>query len=61
MKKIGFIGAYDKTDLILYVVDVSVALDDSDREIITLLEDKNVIILLFKIFYLENTCSIPVI
>ena len=35
-------------DLILYVVDASVALDESDREIISLLEDKNVIILLNK-------------
>ncbi|NLG05009.1 MAG: GTP-binding protein, partial [Clostridia bacterium] len=38
----------NEADLILYVVDASVALDDSDREIITLLEDKNVIILLNK-------------
>ncbi|MBE5872943.1 MAG: tRNA uridine-5-carboxymethylaminomethyl(34) synthesis GTPase MnmE [Lachnospiraceae bacterium] len=38
----------NEADLILYVVDASVALDDSDREIITLLEDKNVIVLLNK-------------
>lgn len=38
----------NEADLILYVVDASVALDDSDREIITLLENKNVIILLNK-------------
>lgn len=37
-----------EADLILYVVDASVPLDESDREIIPLLEDKNIIILLNK-------------
>lgn len=35
-------------DLILYVVDASVELDDSDREIISLIGDKNVIVLMNK-------------
>lgn len=35
-------------DLILYVVDSSVDLDDSDRDIIRMVQDKNVIILLNK-------------
>lgn len=35
-------------DLIVYVVDASVGLDESDREIISLISDKNVIILLNK-------------
>lgn len=35
-------------DLILYVVDSSVELDESDREIIQMIQDKNVIILLNK-------------
>jgi tRNA modification GTPase len=35
-------------DLILYVVDSSVELDDSDREIIQMIQDKKVIILLNK-------------
>lgn len=35
-------------DLIVYVVDASVPMDDSDREIIPLLEEKNTIILLNK-------------
>lgn len=35
-------------DLIVYVVDASVELDESDREIISLISDKNVIILLNK-------------
>ncbi len=35
-------------DLILYVVDASVPLDDSDRDIIELIQNKNVIILLNK-------------
>ena len=35
-------------DLILYVVDASVALDESDREIISLIGDKNTIVLMNK-------------
>ncbi len=35
-------------DLILYVVDISQALDDRDRDIIPLMRDKNVIVLLNK-------------
>lgn len=35
-------------DLILYVVDTSVALDESDREIISLIGDKNIIVLMNK-------------
>ncbi len=35
-------------DLILYVVDASVEFDDSDREIISLIGDKNVIVLMNK-------------
>lgn len=35
-------------DLILYVVDASIPLDDSDRDIIELIQNKNVIILLNK-------------
>ena len=37
-----------EAELILYVVDTSVSLDDSDKEIISLIEDKNAIILLNK-------------
>lgn len=37
-----------KADLILYVVDASVPLDDSDREIISVIQNKKVIILLNK-------------
>lgn len=36
------------TDLIIYVVDGSVPLDESDREIIPIMRDKNVIVLLNK-------------
>jgi len=35
-------------DLIVYVVDASVDLDENDREIVSLIEDKNVIVLLNK-------------
>lgn len=38
----------EKADLILYVVDTSVKLDENDREIISFIQDKNVIILLNK-------------
>ena len=38
----------EKADLVIYVVDASVELDDSDREIISLIGDKNAIILLNK-------------
>ena len=37
-----------EADLILYVVDSSIELDESDREIISLIKEKNVIILLNK-------------
>lgn len=35
----------DKSDLILYVVDASVKLDDNDYDIINMIKDKNVIVL----------------
>ena len=35
-------------DLILYMVDSSVPLDDNDREIISMIQNKNVIVLLNK-------------
>lgn len=38
----------ENADLVIYVVDASVELDDSDREIISLIGDKNTIILLNK-------------
>ena len=38
----------DDADLILYVVDSSVPLDENDREILSLIGDKNVIVLLNK-------------
>ena len=38
----------DNSDLILYVVDISVELDENDKEIITRLKDKKVIVLLNK-------------
>lgn len=37
-----------KADLILYVVDSSVKIDDNDREIVSLIKNKNVIVLLNK-------------
>ena len=51
VEKIGVERAKEyavKADLILYVVDSSVPLDDSDREIISVIKDKKVIILLNK-------------
>jgi len=51
VEKIGVERAKEyaaKADLILYVVDSSVPLDDSDREIISVIQDKKVIILLNK-------------
>ncbi len=47
-------------DLIVYVVDASVELDESDKEIISLIEDKNVIILLNKTD-LENVVTEEII
>jgi len=38
----------EKSDLVLYVVDISVELDENDRKIISMLKDKNVIVLLNK-------------
>lgn len=38
----------ENSDLVLYVVDVSVELDDNDRSIISILKDKKVIVLLNK-------------
>lgn len=51
VEKIGVERAKEyayKADLILYVVDSSVPLDESDREIISVIQDKKVIILLNK-------------
>ena len=51
VEKIGVERAKEyasKADLILYVVDSSVPLDDSDKEIISVIQDKKVIILLNK-------------
>ncbi len=51
VEKIGVERAKEyasKADLILYVVDSSVPLDDSDREIISVIQDKKVIVLLNK-------------
>ncbi len=51
VEKIGVERAKEyagKADLILYVVDASVPLDDSDREIISVIKDKKVIVLLNK-------------
>ena len=51
VEKIGVTKAKDfakNADLIIYVVDASTPLDESDREIISLLEDKKAIILLNK-------------
>ncbi len=51
VEKIGVERAKEyagKADLILYVVDASVPLDDSDREIISVIRDKKVIVLLNK-------------
>ena len=51
VEKIGVERAKEyagKADLILYVVDASVPLDDSDREIISVIHDKKVIVLLNK-------------
>ena len=38
----------EKADLIIYVVDTSVSLDENDREIISLIKDHNIIVLLNK-------------
>lgn len=51
VEKIGVKRAKEyagKADLILYVVDASVPLDDSDREIMSVIRDKKVIVLLNK-------------
>ena len=51
VEKIGVERAKEyagKADLILYVVDASVPLDDSDREIMSVIKDKKVIVLLNK-------------
>ena len=51
VEKIGVERAKEyaaKADLILYVVDSSVPLDDSDRDIISVIHDKKVIVLLNK-------------
>ena len=51
VEKIGVERAKEyaaKADLILYVVDSSVPLDDSDRDIISVIQDKKVIVLLNK-------------
>ncbi|MBQ9142251.1 MAG: tRNA uridine-5-carboxymethylaminomethyl(34) synthesis GTPase MnmE [Lachnospiraceae bacterium] len=51
VEKIGVERAKEyagKADLILYVVDASVPLDDSDREIISVIQEKKVIVLLNK-------------
>lgn len=51
VEKIGVERAKEyagKADLILYVVDSSVPLDDSDREIMSVIKDKKVIVLLNK-------------
>ncbi len=51
VEKIGVERAKEyaaKADLILYVVDSSVPLDDSDKEIISVIQDKKVIVLLNK-------------
>ncbi len=51
VEKIGVERAKEyatKADLILYVVDSSVPLDDSDREIVSVIQDKKVIVLLNK-------------
>lgn len=51
VEKIGVERAKEyagKADLILYVVDASVPLDDSDKEIISVIRDKKVIVLLNK-------------
>lgn len=42
-------------DLIVYVVDSSMDLDDNDREILSLIEDKNVIVLLNKTDMTDET------
>ncbi len=51
VEKIGVERAKEyagKADLILYVVDASIPLDDSDREIMSVIKDKKVVILLNK-------------
>ena len=51
VEKIGVERAKEyaaKADLILYVVDASVPLDDNDKEIISVIKDKKVIVLLNK-------------
>ena len=51
VEKIGVERAKEyagKADLIIYVVDASVPLDESDRDIISVIQDKKVIILLNK-------------
>ena len=51
VEKIGVERAKEyaaKADLILYVVDASVPLDDSDKEILSVIRDKKVIVLLNK-------------
>lgn len=51
VEKIGVERAKEyagKSDLIVYVVDASVPLDDSDKEIISVIKDKKVIVLLNK-------------
>ena len=51
VEKIGVERAKEyaaKADLILYVVDASVPLDESDKEIISVIQDKKVVILLNK-------------
>ncbi len=51
VEKIGVTRAKEyatKADLVLYVVDASVPLDESDREIIEVIKDKKVIVLLNK-------------
>ncbi len=51
VEKIGVARAKEyagKADLILYVVDASVPLDESDKEIISVIKDKKVIVLLNK-------------
>ena len=38
----------DKSDLVIYIVDSSIALDDNDVDIINMIKDKNVIVLMNK-------------
>ena len=51
MEKIGVgkaVQQAEEADLILYVVDSSVELDENDRQIIDMIQDKRAIVLLNK-------------